>query len=149
MKILKRIPKTSRPLARRKLATILEAVVGKNDHASWDCLFRFSSHCLRAPKRGGQWRSLAIVVNRQLGEEADLSDSMDRPCTKSLAARILAKLEEGNFGGAVRLASLDYILTHNELFHICGPPRQISLTAPSLSSHHCRCNPNSSPSQSQ
>ena len=54
VKILKRIPKASRLSAGRKLATILEAVVSKNDHASWDRLFRFSSRCLRAPKRGGQ-----------------------------------------------------------------------------------------------
>ena len=74
VKILKRIPKASRLSAGRKLATILEAVVGKNDHASWDRLFRFSSRCLRAPKRGGQRRSLATVVNRQLEEETDSSD---------------------------------------------------------------------------
>ena len=118
VKILKRIPKASRSSAGRKLASILEAVVGKNDHASWDRLFRFSSRCLRAPKRGGQRRSLATVVNRQLEEETDSPDSTVRPCTKqrqastrdpieSLAARISAKLEEGDFGGAVRLASSD------------------------------------------
>jgi hypothetical protein len=141
VKILKRIPKASRLLAGRKLASILEAIVGKNDHDSWDRLFRFSSRCLRATKRGGQRRSLATVVNRQLEEESDLSDSIDRPCTKqrqassrdpieSLAARISAKLKEGDFGRVVRLGSLDDTLAPHERFHICGPPRQTSLTTP-------------------
>ena len=115
VKILK---KASRSSAGRKLATILEAIVSKNDHASWDRLFRFSSRCLRAPKRGGRRCSLATVVNRQLEEETDSPESMVRPCTRqrqassrdpieSLAARISVKLEEGDFGGAVRLASSD------------------------------------------
>ena len=112
MKILKRIPKASRSYAGRKLATILDVVVQKNDHASWDRLFRFSSRCLRAPRRGC---SLATVVNKQLEVETDLQPaniSSVRPSTKpdpirSLAARVSAKLEEGDLKGAVRLASSD------------------------------------------
>ena len=64
-------------------------------------------------------------MNRQLEEESDLSESMDRPCTKqrqsssrnpieSLAAHISAKLEEGDFGGAVRLASSDTLAPMND-----------------------------------
>ena len=147
VKILKRIPKASRLSAGRKLATILEAVVGKNDHASWDRLFRFSSRCLRAPKRGGQRRSLATVVNRQLEEETDSSDigpstkqghrhTTTRDPIESLAARISAKLEEGDFGGAVRLASSDDTLaamdnsTFTALQYKHPPPHPDSVVMP-------------------
>ena len=118
VRILKSIPKASRSQAGRKMATILEAIVRKNDHASWDSFFRFSSRCLRAPKRGSRRYSLATVVNRQLDVEADSSvispvhrsrqrQSSTHDPMKSLAIRVSTKLEEGDFKGAVRLASSD------------------------------------------
>ena len=45
-KILKRIPRASREQAASKLARILDAIVSKGDHASWDRLLRFSTRCL-------------------------------------------------------------------------------------------------------
>ena len=61
-KILKRIPRASRHLAASKLASILNDVTQQNDADSWDRLFRFSSRCLRVPRRGGRRRSLATSV---------------------------------------------------------------------------------------
>ena len=68
-RILKRIPRASRHLAATKLASILDDVTEKNDFPSWDRLFAFSSRCFAASKRGGQRRSLAAVVNKQLRDE--------------------------------------------------------------------------------
>ena len=52
MKILKRLPKASREFSAKKFAAILDAVVTKNDPASWDRLLRFNTRCLRQPRRG-------------------------------------------------------------------------------------------------
>ena len=68
-RILKRIPRASRHLAATKLASILDDVTEKNDFSSWDRLFTFSSRCFAATKRGGQRRSLAAAVNKQLRDE--------------------------------------------------------------------------------
>ena len=68
-RILKRIPRASRHLAATKLASILDDVTEKNDFSSWDRLFAFSSRCFAATKRGGQRRSLAAAVNKQLRDE--------------------------------------------------------------------------------
>ena len=115
IKTIKRLPKPSRECAARKFAAILGAVVDKNDHTSWLRLLRFSARCLRHPERGGGRQSLASAVNRQLREEVDppptvsSSPAMKRPCSDDLdaqlAARVSAKLGEGDFKGAVRLAS--------------------------------------------
>lgn len=50
-KVLRRIPRASSLPARKKLATILKSVVSRNDHTSSECLFYFSSHCLKLPQR--------------------------------------------------------------------------------------------------
>lgn len=116
-KIIKRIPKNSRERAGRKLASILNAVVAINDHSSWDRLLRFGGRCLRVPSnREGRRKSVTTALNIQIEEETDPPDSQSlghgrsrsrtRPQdpTKGLAARVSAKLEEGDFRGAVRLA---------------------------------------------
>lgn len=124
VKILKRIPRSSRVQSARKMAAILEEVTSLNDLNSWRRLFNFASRCLRTPTRGGRRRSLANLVNTQLAEEHDppvpqirngrhtVSDGIDY---SKLAARISAKLEEGDFRGAIRLAcSEDSIAPDNE-----------------------------------
>ena len=116
VKILKCIPKASRVSAGKRMAAILKDVVGKNDHASWVRLLRFSARCLRHPGRGGRNWSLASSVNRQLYAEADpqVSAGLRRKGKKAskdamakLAVRVSEKLEEGDFKGAVRLACSD------------------------------------------
>ena len=66
VRILKRIPSTSRELAGTKLATILGGVAGNNDLDTWERLFHFSVHCLRVPTRCGRNWSLATMVNSKL-----------------------------------------------------------------------------------
>ena len=113
MRILKRIPRTSRHLAALKLASILVDVSQKNDSESWGHLFNFSSRCLAVPKRGGHRRSLASAVNVQLREESDPLPSQFRQSSKhhfprgsasNQAKRVSSKLE-GDVRGAVRIAS--------------------------------------------
>ena len=53
-RVLRRIPRVSRTQAVNKLAIILDGIVGKNDHHSWDGLFWFSSRWLRVHRRGVQ-----------------------------------------------------------------------------------------------
>ena len=120
VKILKRIPRASRDHTARKLATILDQVVLSNNTASWDHLFSFAPHCLRVQRRGGHRRSLASHVNAMLREESDPDPPDSIPEERShrqhcgqgpqdplqnLAARVAAKLEEGDIKGAIRLPS--------------------------------------------
>ena len=116
--IIKRLPKASRECAARKFAAILEAVVRKNDHNSWNRLLCFSRRCLRHPDRGECRRSLATAINNQLRDEADPPPALIRSTTRKrflpaddpttiLAAHVSGKLEEGDFRGAVRLACSD------------------------------------------
>ena len=118
LKPIKRIPRASRELAAKKLASIIEAVIA--NHASvpaWDRLLRFSARCLRAPIRGGRRWNLARVINDQLRTEQDPPASPSPRTTQSsrkqqkvrdplesLAALVASKLEEGNVTGAVRIA---------------------------------------------
>ena len=125
VKILKRVPRASRDLGARKLATILDGVVKDNSAASWDRLIRFPARCLRAPKRGGHRRALASLTNQLIEEEGDPDPTQPGPqqqphkphqrSLESLATRIASKLEEGDFRGTVRLASSeDTIAAPNE-----------------------------------
>ena len=69
VRVLKCLPKASREGASRKLASILNALVNKNDYTWWLRLLRFTAHCLRHPGRGGRGSSLATAINRQVREE--------------------------------------------------------------------------------
>ena len=111
-RVLKRIPKASRSRAALKLTEIISEVTTSNDRASWERLFLFPRRCLVAPRRGGHRRNLAALVNLALDEEADIipSQSQSQPRFSrekngSLAARVSSKLEDGDFRGAVRVAS--------------------------------------------
>ena len=111
VKILTRIPRSSRHCVTTKLAKILNEVCASGEVEAWDGLFRFPSRCLRAPRRGGHRRSLASQVNELVKIEADPVVSPIRPLSKprsqnldALATRVATKLEEGDFKGAVHLA---------------------------------------------
>ena len=101
----------ARHLAAIKLARVLNEVVEKNDFHSWARLFKFSRRCLIQPKRGGRRRNLATLVKKQLEVEADPPLQHQRhhrhrlplDSTHYLARRVSAKLEMGDFKGAVRM----------------------------------------------
>ena len=112
-KLLRRIPRGSRESSAIRFSTILENIVSDNSVASWNRLFLFPSRCLRVPARGGHRRSLASQVNTTIREERDFHHSPIKNhspqskgnCLQTLAPRVAAKLEEGDFRGAVRIAS--------------------------------------------
>ena len=124
VKIVKRIPRASRDLVRSKLTSLLEGVVSSNAISSWERLLHFSARCLIVPPRGGRRWSLATMINKQLREEADpppvkISSKGRRKTSQDpleyLGHRVSAKLEEGDFKGAVRLAcSEDTLADYNE-----------------------------------
>ena len=70
---IKQIPRAARHLVATKLAAVLDGVTERNDRFSWVHLFKFGRHYLAQPQHGGQQRSLAPVVKRQLEDEADPS----------------------------------------------------------------------------
>ncbi len=85
---------------------------------AWNRLFLFTPTCLRQPRRGKYSESLASLVKRQLQDV--LAPSAPSPSSRqrkkatkrpdpeeSLARRVSAKIEEGDFRGAIRLASSD------------------------------------------
>ena len=56
VKPIRRIPRASQELTAKKFASIIEAVIANPANIpAWDCLFRFSSRCLRASSWGGRW----------------------------------------------------------------------------------------------
>ena len=68
-KMLKQIPRLSRVSTARKLASVIEQVVSRNDVPSWVRLLSFSKKCLCTPIRGGKRWSLATLINRQVSQE--------------------------------------------------------------------------------
>ena len=106
-KILKKIPQGSSAPCAKKLSSILDDIVRENSEAAWNHLFLFSRRCLIQPTRGGHRRSLAACINQAIEQERDTStNSRVSHESTSLAKRVSAKLEDGDFRGAVRLVSL-------------------------------------------
>ena len=113
--ILKRIPCVCREASAKELASILEVIVRLNNHLSWYRLLRLATRCFHVSSRGGHRWSLSRAVYRQLSAEADPprtpAPSNGPPCSRSvdttavLATRVSSKLGEGDFRGAVRVAS--------------------------------------------
>ena len=112
-KVIPRIPRAVRDQVARKLAEILDQTVSSNSREAWEQLFLFCRKNLHAPLRRGHRRSLASHVHRALSDDTIPTDSSRQPFQdtnnplKNLAVRVAAKLEEGDFKGAVRVASSD------------------------------------------
>ena len=79
----------------------------------------FAPRCLRQPRRGKHTETLSTIVRHQLQEETSSTvtpqpgprrtkQARKRPDpTSQLARRVTTKIEEGDFRGAIRLASSD------------------------------------------
>lgn len=116
--VLGRIPRPARDQIARRLSDILDQVTSSNCRAAWERLFLFCRNCLNSPPRRGHRRNLVAHIRRAIMEENNGSSSF-KPSTqeftfvsskdplRSLAARVAAKLEEGNFRGAVKIVSSD------------------------------------------
>ena len=99
VRVLKKIPRSSRNSAAMKLSAILDGVVAANDTR----LLYFASRCLRVPKHVGRRWSLTTQFNRQLNDECDepltrfKPPKMMKDNTDLLGDRVSAKLEVGDF----------------------------------------------------
>ena len=106
---VKRIPRASRHQTATKLSAILDDIAANNTQEAWERLFLFPRRCLQAPKRGGRRRNLANFINQAVAEESDSHATPavhgHRSSLDTLAARVSSKLEDGDFKGAVRIAS--------------------------------------------
>ena len=140
-KILKRIPRGSRAPCVKAFTTILNDIVRENKDAAWECLFLFSRRCLSQPIRGGQRRSLATHVNRAIEQESDPAISHGPKSGKrpTLAKMVAAKLEDGDFRGAVRLVSSSELIRPADreslkLLQEKHPPAHVDCSFPPLDS---------------
>ena len=117
IRVLCHITRSARQLCSSKLAAILGDIVWCNSVASWNRLFLFAPRCLRQPRRGKHTESLSTIVKRQLQEEFSTTvtpqpgtrrTKQARKCPDpifQLAHKVTTKIEEGDFRGAIRLAS--------------------------------------------
>ena len=111
--IIKTIPRASRLQVASKFVSLLQEVTRVNSLSSWKRLLSFAPRCLHKPPQGGRRRSLALTINWQVDKEEYPSNlpKMQRhgSCNTSDAWQacglVSSSLEEGDFRGAVRLAS--------------------------------------------
>lgn len=110
---IRRLPKASRRLAVERFSALLEGVVRDNTPSSWVSLLLFTSNCLYSPQRGGRRWSLATAINKQLEDCSGPPQGLLQPLRsfsgplppEYLRNAVSSRLEEGDFGGAIRLAS--------------------------------------------
>ena len=128
VQVLKGIPRASQCHGAEELSKVLLNVVSLNNDASWNCLSRFTARCFHVPEERIKNRSLASEVNQQLNNETD-PPQVERKFTSHrkrkpqdtmcyLASQVSAKLEEGDFRGAIRLVCYeDSIAPQSESIH--------------------------------
>jgi hypothetical protein len=133
--VLKYIPKASRVLAAGKLSTVLDRVVADPSCIdTWRQFLLFAYSCFGVSARGGKKHrsSLATKVNKLLSDylsDRSVNDHTTQVSSSSrkkksvvidsgmqnLAARVAAKIEEGDVRGAVRLtASNDTLAAYDD-----------------------------------
>ena len=129
---IRRLPKASRRLAVEKFSALLEGVVRDNTPSSWVSLLLFTSNCLYSPRRGGRRWSLATIINKHLEDGSGPPQGLRQPSRsfsgslppEYLRNAVSSRLEEGDFRGAIRLASASESLApHSD----AGSPGQAPL----------------------
>ena len=110
-----------RYLAATKLANtrVFDNISEKNNTYSWARLFKFGRRCLAQTRRGSEQRSLASVVKQQLDDEANPSFQYDSGLLRLhssdpmqyLAKHMSAKVKEGDYRGAVRIACSEDVIS--------------------------------------
>ena len=153
--VLKYIPKASRMLAAGRLTAVLDRIVTNPDTIdAWQQLLCFTYSCFGSTERGGKRHrsSLATKVNKSFSDYLTVTPAaghqaqppvLTRRRKKSnsndelqnLAARVSAKIEEGDVRGAVRLAASNDTLAPYDDVTVAAlrqlhPPRAESTTQP-------------------
>ena len=113
--IIKRIPRASRYLAAQKFCSLLKSMVKENSLPSWERLLSFTSRSSFTPRQGVKRWSLSSLINKQLelgvGPPTSVVDLFHRyharpsDPARRLRAAVSVRLEEGDFKGAIRMAS--------------------------------------------
>jgi hypothetical protein len=119
---IKWIPKAARSLCASLFNGLLRAIILKPDSLSaWKNLLRFAPTILAKPARGGSKKNLTNVISHRVAQfHAANYQTQPREARKheklktnfdseQLARSVSAKLEEGNFKGAVRLICSDEV----------------------------------------
>ena len=103
---IRRLPKASSRLAAEKFSALFEGVVRDNTPSSWVSLLLFTSNCLYSPQRGGRRWSFATNSWRIVLGPPGTPRSFSGPLPPEyLRNAVSSCLEEGDFRGAIRLAS--------------------------------------------
>jgi len=117
VRVLKRVPKSSRIPAAEKLGETLRQVIDNPDCVDkWIDLLLFTFSCFGVPgQRGGKRHisSLASKINAAVASFPSTSPSVRHPpqpaklshSPDNMAERVSSKLEEGDIRGAIRLAA--------------------------------------------
>ena len=124
--IIKHIPKSARPACCSALASLLLQITrSPEDLTAWTNLFQFGLVTIAKPPRGGKRHNLTTVIKKRANDvihnssnggeltssspsSTNLSSSSRKPdALSSLAARISAKIEDGNIRAAVRIICSD------------------------------------------
>ena len=124
-RILKFIPKASRTLAASKFTVVVQRILADPDNINlWQQFLLFTYRCFGIGERGGKRHNtkLATKVNNAINDfmsdnhPPSTSDGqrkkrkVESKHDSNLAARVSAKIEEGDVRGAVRLAVSDDVL---------------------------------------
>ena len=112
--IVKHIPRSARPHIATELVSVLDNILSDpDDITQWALLLAFGPIMLRAPPRTGRRHNLATtLIKRDIlqgfaDSASNDSTSRSRPTKQSddqsLAAAVMAKIEDGNIKAAIRI----------------------------------------------
>lgn len=105
VRLLKRIPKSARPLAAKKFNELARNCISKNDLNSWEDFLTFPYKCFQIPikSKKTKQRSLASFVKENINK-FEISDiHTENFVTASLKQRVEAKIADFDVKGAIRL----------------------------------------------
>lgn len=105
VRVLKRIPRSARPLAAKKYNEIARNCILKNDLSSWENLLTFAYKCFQAPAKSKKLkqRSLSAIVKEIINTFEIKNLQTEKFVTASLKKRVEAKVSDFDIKGAIRL----------------------------------------------
>ncbi|OQV22928.1 hypothetical protein BV898_03354 [Hypsibius exemplaris] len=112
-RLLRRIPKSSRPSVAESLIRVLDDCIRTNDFPSWRQLLTFAYGALSLPDETDEKMPLSTLVRQNLGRTGDFLSLAKKPSSRKssktsdskLRSAVKRKMQDGNVSGAVRLLS--------------------------------------------
>ena len=110
IRLLKRIPKSARPLAAKKFNELARKCISRNDLESWNDLLTFSYKCFQVPikTKKSKQRSLASIVKENINQFEITDIHTEKLVTADLKKRVEAKISDFDVKGAIRLLCSQY-----------------------------------------